>query len=545
MNNRIIGEYEPGTFFLRYNQKNIPYENELYSSDSIGDKDSFTIYGDKSKGNYMKTERIITFLHEATHFIHDLSLPACTFADYLRDEIAFLSKTISLSCNDLRYPLLDKDNYEYNKKLLSEHYLHYYEILLDRIDFYKELFCTSYKLDNGIELSYNDLLEGYTHYKSVYDLIVRTERNGNYQYCRDYKNKSKLYPYSFKDGSLYVSENFYNGLSTYHAAKLFYIYQLGLNNDYFDYLENEWPENYFKSYFNVMETGFILLLDIALTIPSCDYVLDAINSKNYCMKDFSPVHRFSAAVKVVFEYGGFPDIKEGEPFYVTFFNFIAEHSKMNWPSYEDTISSWNHLLKNKIEFTGDISAGYRARLMKYKNTDFHKYILKSPLDIFRDTLIPIIYLVRGGAIKMIHLIGNANVPFEGVFNTYGLFVSQNHRFKACECEDQNELLLIEYDNSMSFIRESVYRSIIRNLQDAMIFKKNFTCCFYDNEFCNYICSTKDDKPFNEKLPAKLFCFSMDKFKCCNIKNFADLPKDRCAVRDYLKIKEYNIDNINW
>lgn len=110
----VVGTYEPGTFLMRSYLKNFPYESALHIPFSVGDEDGKDIYS-QAPGGEMTTERILTYIHECNHYIHDLSLSACITEDYLRDEISLLVKLASDNCPQIKYPIFGKGTVKCNQ----------------------------------------------------------------------------------------------------------------------------------------------------------------------------------------------------------------------------------------------------------------------------------------------------------------------------------------------------------------------------------------------------------------------------------------------
>lgn len=562
MTSIVVGTYEPGTFLMRLYLKSFPYESALYIPFSVGDEEGDDVYS-QAPGGEMTTERILTFIHECNHYIHDLSLSACIAEDYFRDEISLFVKLTSDNCLQIRYPILGKETIECNKKAIPSKLFHE---IINKLSLKDFLFASSHtksespkyaflfdkqflQYTEGRGLSYKELLEGYVHYKSANDLMGRAMLTGKHDYIREFKNNYKIYPYTFNqtNSSIDISGIYGKSHYIYHIARVIYMSVLSTFDwkSAFSYLETEWPKGYVNenNMWSILDCGFFLLLDIALTIPPIAYIPVLMEDGQYCIEDFSPVHRFLMALHIIRENQKFPDAKQGESFYITLFNTIALNPSANWPSYETTIGSWEIFFEKIQKKSNDTSAGYRHRMFKHKFSKFHKFFLNIPSEILNQTATPLFCLTRGGGLKIIRQVDSCYIPYEGLFDAYDLYKMPFVQWKEYpDIADVSELMKQETEHGFSLMREIVYRMISHNISESLMFRNEFTCCFYNDE---YFAAKQNGDAFNTKLPPHLFCRSMDKCKCCKVKEFQQLPLVRCAVRDYLTHYNYKITHIKW
>lgn len=119
MKSITIGTYEPGTFLMRHYLKNFPYELAIQMPFSVGDTDVNNIFS-QTPGCEMTTERIMAYIHECNHYIHDMSLSSCVAEDYLRDEISAYVKVVSEFCPTIDYPIFGKEMLEDNKRQIPD-----------------------------------------------------------------------------------------------------------------------------------------------------------------------------------------------------------------------------------------------------------------------------------------------------------------------------------------------------------------------------------------------------------------------------------------
>ena len=563
MSTLIIGSYEPGTFLMRYYLKNFPYESAIFIPFSVGDEESNDIYS-QPPGGEMTTERILTYIHECNHYIHDLSLSSCISEDYLRDEITYFAKIAPDLFPEIKYPIFGPDSKVHNQELALtewnkeisyriylEHFLFNNSHTFSDSPKYSFLFNEQFtKLTIRKGLSNKDLLEGYVHYKSAIDLLRRAIITNKCDYVYQFKNDHNIYPYNYDESNSTIdfSQIYEDSKYTYHIARVLYTYYLS-NFGWkmaFAYLNTKWPHNYGKenSMWSTLDTGFLMLLDIALTIPPVAYIMKYVEDGTYCIEDFSPVHRFLMALHIIKEYDRFPDSKEGEPYYVTLFNMIAQHPSARWLSYDETIGGWNIFLDRVKKESGDTSAGYRYRAFLQKFSEFHNFFLSMPSEILKKTAIPLISLVRGGGIKIIRLLGNHNIPYEGFFDVYGLFKMPFVKWEDCNPDtSMPEYMKNEMEHGNSLMREIIYRTISHNITDSILYRDGFTCSFYHSDYFEE--KQKQESNYNPKLPPHLFCYAMDRCKCCKVNNLQMLPIEGCAVREYLILMKYNISSIKW
>lgn len=562
MQSIVVGTYEPGTFVMKYYLKSFPYESALHIPFSVGDENGKDIYCQTSGGE-MTTERILAYIHECNHYIHDMSLSSCIADDYLRDEINYFAKIIADNCPHIRFPIYGKENRHHNqeaiphkwfgeldKRVFLKDFLFFHSHRSSESPKYSFLFDKQFQqFTRGNGLSHKELLEGYVHYKSANDLMGRAILTGKYEYVRHFKNKYRIYPYTFNESSSGIDLSNIYGKSDYiyHIARILYMNSLsnfGWKNA-FAYLETEWPKGYGNenNIWAILDCGFFLLLDIALTIPPIAYIFSLIDDGNYCIEDFSPVHRFLMALHIIRENQGFPDAVPEEPFYVTLFNMIAKHPSAKWLDYESTITYWEYFFNKIREQTGDTSAGYRHRMFRHKFSKFHKFFLNIPSEILNQTAIPLLSLVRGGGLKIIRQLGNHFMPYDGLFDAYELYSMPFSGWKEYpDIPDEKEAIRQEMTHGLSLMREVVYRIISHNISDSLMYGTEFTCSFYNDEYFKAI---QRGDGYNPKLPPHLFCRSMDKCKCCKIKDIQQLPKEKCVIRKYLKQFNYKIEHIKW
>lgn len=553
LQSKKVGSYQSGAFIMRYYLRDFPYEHALFSPLFVGDEDINNIYSE-TKGGFSTTYRILTYLHEANHYMQDLSLSACMSDDYYHDEMAaFVHEAINMGCNS--FPLFNSANkdYEWYPHLANNNALHNYIFDTSHINSrnpkYSSLFDEDiFKLvTNGNGLSYSDLLEGYVFYLSLTNLADRARISGKEEYLKGFKENSSIFPYKYSEENQYL--DFTNAVTsntyTYHVARLLFLLKnKGFNLvEAFKYCQCKWPIDY-REEGNpqaFLDCAFFLLLDIALTIPAFAYIRDLCKEK-YSIEDFSPVHRFLAELKVIEDNNGFPEIEENVPFYQTLFNFFSD--KIGWLNFENTIESWNIYFERVDKPYSDTSMGYRRRMFWSKFSYFHKFIYLEPSIQMRRTNIPLVCVTNGGVVKVIKKFGNLDIPYEGLFDVFGMFKMKYSQWKEYGDTLQNsvEWVKIENENTESFIREIIYRIISRDLKDCILFEKGFTCSFYNNE---YETAIKNNSGFDSKLPPTIHCKSMNKCKCCNIKNFSELPEHGCAVREYMKVMNYNIHNKHW
>lgn len=561
MEQSVVGTYEPGTFLMKYYLKNVPYEISLYLPFFVGDEKSTDIYG-QVLGSKMATERILTYMHECNHYLHDLSLSSCIAEDYLRDEISFWVKAVSDNYSGIRYPLLSGDTRQHNQNIIPAKW---FEGITNRFylkDFLFTTFHTSsdsskysflfdenlLRYTRGKGLSTTELLEGYVHYKSVNDLVGRATITGKHEYIRQFKNDYNLYPYSYDEtnAAIDIAGIYDETKYTYHIARVIYMCALSEFDwkSAFSYLNAGWPHGYAdeNNMWSILDCGFFLLLDIALTIPPIAYITRFMEEGDYCIEDFSPVHRFLLALHIIKENKRFPDAKEGEPFYVTLFNMIARHPSAGWLDFENTTGCWEMFFNQMKEVTGDTSAGYRHRVFRHKFTKFHKFFLNLPSEQLQQTAVPFMSLVRGGGLKIMRRLGYHNIPYEGLVDAYELYKMPFVQWKEEGITDEKELMRQEIRHSESLMRETVYRIIDHNISESLLFRDSFTCAFYHEE---YFAAKKRGDGYNSQLPPHLFCRAMDKCRCCKVKDLQSLPLNGCAVREYMIGTKYKLSQIRW
>lgn len=281
-------------------------------------------------------ESMFTVFHETAHLIQDFTLGSQILRDSLYDVIsgqsyAFL-KLYEMSERQLPLPLIRLENYLCNEKSAVLREL--YDII------YKRCVCIGYPDGSSISIGTNDLLEAFAAARAFYQMI-RTEpeavRNNEINFILHNKNQLSAYrkAWSAYEKAFIRKENIYMG------GALTYEQSLDM-------------------------TGFLLICDIALHIPALEF--NDCFQKDYTVPEYYlPYIRFAQIGITLARNNGFPDAVEGEDFYITLFNFIAERN--GWPTFKETYDSWCAFLAKRMMQGFMVSDGYRILCAEYKRNN--------------------------------------------------------------------------------------------------------------------------------------------------------------------------------
>lgn len=248
------GSYQSGSFLLRYYLKDFPYEDVLFLPMYVGDVNLNNYYSE-TKGGYLTTNRVLTYLHEGNHYMQDLSLPACLSEDYHYDEMSMLvHAAIDVGCDS--FPLMQQKHLKCKWMPVIFYNIQIHNLLFKTSHIksenkkYASLFEDSYFQQIARErgLSYSDLLEGYVHYISLVHLADRAILSGKQEYIHKFKDRFNLFPYIYNEDehNLDFSQALQGNSYTYHIARiLFLVKNKGFNIDgALKHLQREWPKGY-------------------------------------------------------------------------------------------------------------------------------------------------------------------------------------------------------------------------------------------------------------------------------------------------------------
>lgn len=298
-----------------------------------------------------------TVFHETTHLVQDLTLGSEMLRDILYDIIsgqsfAFL-KLFEMNEKELPLPLMQLEGYHRNEKTTA---------LRDLYDtIYKDYIYIDLPDKKSIPIGTTDLVEAYAAARAFHYMI-------------------QAEPDSVRSDRLNLWFHNSNLAGAYRKAWTVYERTLTFEN-------NPYKGGTLTRNQALDMTAFLLICDIALHIPVPRF--DKCLEKDYEVPEYSlPYVRFIRIEQTLARNNGFPDAVEGEDFYITLFNFIAERN--GWPTFCETYEGWCSFLADRMRSGFMVSDGYRMICAGYKKNHANELIASPPGSFFIRTGIPVL-----------------------------------------------------------------------------------------------------------------------------------------------------------
>lgn len=468
-------------------------------------------------------DRLVNSYHELNHYLHDLCLFSCITESELNDVLTKYAQKFS-TYSDIHYPLMDTSCRELNlhvslsqdtKQMISECY--------QLADIYDSIFRKSYHLPHpeeynlsisdtdvfdNLSLSYNDLLESYAYLKSHFDLFTSVKDEETAMRVHEYlKSKDGAIPIIKKDVYYEYDKEVLSFNRPYEIVRyLFLLCHSSLKWSWDDlqtqyaYYDTEIPKNYIGSEAWNIYIYICFALETALSIPSWNHIKQCLcQNRDYPIEEFSPVHRFFKVLKVITEEGGYPNAVEGEEWYYTFFNWIA--NACNWNNYDEVYSSIVEWLCSRYAPSHEVVIHKQLEALTRKRNRY-AYILYPGWRLIGDVNSPILWRNKNG-LSIIVTIHDGNIYIHYTKNIYSSFFSsnipQNQEIYASDTDKikaQKHLI-----NSDSFFREACHRMFSHTLFEALFYEKEFSCpmslndCPYCRERCHHLKSIDGASPY--------------------------------------------------
>lgn len=515
-----VGLYKTGQFWSWANT-GISQEWDLINHNVIGLDDPY------------KTGRIIVFLHETSHYLHDLSLGACMASDYTREEsfAALLEglRTASTRKARVQAPLMKSGEMERwladsDLRLVAERVKEcedWIEAAWSRPPSGLLEYCASRKhfaeaLDCIPNLTGDAVCEGLVAAKTLWALNDRIGTYADLKYLETIKHSLQVFPESLP--------------SIYSVAHRVYDAALGNLIDPQRWrLEEIWPTRYFPSPRGLSDLGFMYLADIALHIPPRPVALERERAGRNVPEDFLPPFRFCMAIDSLRRRDGFPpddpDQSE-EVFYAKVFDTIASDPKLRWPSYGETNFAWKHFIAASKARRGAAADGYRFRLAVERELKPHTVVTREPVSVLWRHFAPIMQVTRAGfrflrgwfVGDMCHVL-----PIEWPYMPT-LEMLTSSRAAWIDTPGQVPLdaaLRNESSNSLLLHQEAIVRSISVELHSAILRGKEFSC------------------PFRESgcIP--------NATRCDSLTRLTEIGEDCCCARVYLARQGVDPSCVSW
>lgn len=433
---------------------------------------------------------MFTVLHETVHLIQDFTLGSQMLRDSLYDVISWQSyaflKLYEIGERQLTLPLTRLEKYLCNEKSAVLRKLWY--------TIYKRCVSIDYPDGSSISIGTNDLLEAYAAARTFYQMI-QTEpeavRNNEINFI--FHNKNQLSAYR-KAWSAY-EKVFIRKEDIYMGGALTYEQSVDM-------------------------TGFLLICDIALHIPALEF--DDCFQEDYTVPEYYlPYIRFAKIGNTLARNNGFPDAVEGEDFYITLFNFIAERN--GWPTFKETYDSWCVFLANRMMQGFMVSDGYRMICAEYKRNNANE-LINTNLGIF---------FMRTGVPALVRYYDDDNESFFEYVRISGfthMTVMDNHPISPFK--DPYVIMTHEgYRNPWSanaFFEEIKGGRTLWPFEAGITFLREIFCRIISKEFFRAVL---DGDSLSCPM-AKLRCLAKTD-ACYCLKNLTDLP-EHCSLAVWMQ-----------
>lgn len=431
-----------------------------------------------------------TVIHEATHLMQDFTLGSEMLRDILYDFISGQSlvflKQFEMYEKEAPLPLMRLERYQQNEKITALRELY------DTI--YKEYACIELLNKQQIPLGTTDLVEAYAAARAFH-YMIQTEpdiaRSDKLNVIFHNSNLAGTYrkAWSIYESTLVFEKNPYRGgtLTKKQALDM---------------------------------TGVLLVCDIALHIPVP--MFDECLKKDYKVPEYYlPYIRFGRIMQTLYRNNGFPNAVEGENFYITLFDFIANNN--GWPTFYETYEGWCKFFAGRMHRMFMVSDGYRMICAEYKKYYASELVVSLPRNFFIRTGVPALvryYKGNDSFFEYIRLCGSMQMT-----------VMDNHFYSPLK--DPYVIMTNPvYRNSWTantfFEEMSKKEGAFWPFQAGETFLREIFCRILAKEFYRAV----QERSYLECPLAKLRCLAKTD-ACYCLKNLTKLP-DHCCLAVWLR-----------
>lgn len=521
-----IGAYKPGCFYSE-SFSGVPYENDFLSPRGVGRTD------DKVPAGLLKTMRLVVLLHESSHLVHDLSLGTCLDLDYLMDLSdgmlkAALRDLQPLFGSGVRCPLLAAENRSQwlpDKKsnqafTIIEHIEAYKNRLIGRTPGLARYAMNLHPVFRGLESSLDELsglalLEGLVAAKTVSALASRAEDEADRAYLRACRQSLHVLPESLPE--------------VYRVARHIFDETVGrMLLQGRSYRQDDWPNAYSDSAGLLCDIGFVYLADMALHIPPLDFQEVLIAKGKNTPDDFIPVKRFCRILATLLQWEHFPmgnARANPEFFYNELFDELAKEKAHCWPTIRETNDAWKQYLAQFKATRREAADGYRFRMLVEREKRPHSIIMGDSLSACWSQFIPVFHLTPTGFKTLrVYIAGDSwyVIPVEIPDMAVNAFFYKDYTlWKDMPDEVKVEDWDFDLDNAQLLRQEVIYRTLCRNLYNALLYKKSLTCPFAEQG-----CETAQPG-------------------CKQINDLATILDSGCSLYTYLEQDRLDPTGIHW
>jgi hypothetical protein len=507
-----VGSYHCGSFYSE-SFFGVPYDLALLDLRfGVGRTDYFTDYGQKIAGGTVQTLRLMTFLHETSHFVHDLSLGAAIEADHARDRSysCLVSILQQIGNKTVECPVIEHTS-QLPAHPATANLLRWITVCdKQATSLVGAQAGTDSKADH---LSGLALLEGIVATLTSRCLALRAHSPEDLEYLREQREGLHILPETLPP--------------LYTAARRLFDQKLSHRTPGLDYHGDDWPVNYDRSHRVTSDIGFLYLADIALHIPPGSHQLRRIKAGKNVVADFTPVTRFITAIKAILLWGGFPDDSDAEEgyfdrYYRLLFDAFAREKQLNWPTFEETNAAWHDELNTLKQQRREAADGYRFRMISERNASPFGLVAGDPILTCRKNHLPIFHLTPTG-FKFVRQITPGthtyliplelpDIPVRDIFN---------RRLKPWSDAKEETLTETEFANSDLLLQEVVYRALCREIHDSIMYKRQLSCPFA-HRGCDVATPT-----------------------CASLQSLSETPLSGCSLREHLAQDGIDANHIRW
>lgn len=530
--------YKKNSFFIETSS------DSLFADDSFaGSKIANLLLFPGMMSDEEDVKQQIALNHELNHAVQDLSVLSSIVEGEFRDAIMGYLSLVS-KIEGIKFPICAIENREWNVKVASatKDSKDVVDTFYFLYDVYESIFLKAYvKPDipeyaigtiaepffDSYDLSVEDLLETYAHHKSYWEqfLIATHVGEGRTTLLHHLAKEVNLYPYHKSGEGFEFHTKFLKYAKPYHIVQAMLMVVSRFDTKALvDYYENSIPADYTSSIAYTMMRLTMCALEVSLCIPSPEYIVQFVKKGN-AIDVFSPVHRFYRILKNIFEADSFPDLVDGEDYFITFHNWIAAQN--DWLDYESTMATVFKSLHFRAEIGREVISNYQMTALSYKFEHMTSCLYSFPLDLFRVVNMPVMVSTPQKMVSLFFL-GNR------VMNQTGLIRFIDLYFQPCDIDFNHGIVKYQHisdnlprndnikriiNNSIGAQREIVVRILAYETLKALTTRGKFNCPMRDG-LCPNACDT-----------------------CASFKSFCDIVP-RCHKNIYRGAKAKNVLNDN-
>ena len=350
-----VGSYKTGCFYSEA-MFGVPYElGPLHRGIGLHDE-QLTGFG-VVEGGPAATNRILTLLHETSHYVQDLTLGAAIESDLLLDEalvMLILAVGRASARGTVRLPLarfrrgLDAEEQEQLAQARER------TALARRFSDDTTLLTVRWRADRSWSLSGTVLMEGLAASHAARALQLRCDDSDErLDYLAEVQEMVRILPEQLGDPYCTALDALTTVLDWRRPADE----------------QPPWPRNQ-NSKSGLADLATAFLADIACHIPPVEVIARRVELGEQDWSDFMPGHRYAMALAAISKAGGFPDMPPSgsiDEYYVLLFDGVA--AAWGWPSWQETSEAWLAKLARMKQLRRSAGDAFRFRLLVERQPD--------------------------------------------------------------------------------------------------------------------------------------------------------------------------------